>query len=295
MILSDVGCCYCQLDACSYLNVSRQVCSNCQACMQWPTLDDLIITTCFFPFHLSFFLSFFLSFSVKFGSVCPHWFTFTWSGCWGWRLWHKPTELAHSILFCSCVCLCPYGSFTCISLHKFSWQLYAFSLCSSGLSSALLVLSTTYLSMKVSLSPDIILCGWLGLKHQLTDGSVQVSIYAFGNAFTHSTPSLRSFPRVVLETVPVLVSLSMAPLSLFKKVVECVFLIRFSPPNDRRCNVLDAMPVQCVSSPSALQIFRGASRLWRLHCLPVCLLAHLPWLRPTSSIVTTRVAVGLPF
>ena len=26
-----------------------------------------------------------------------------------------------------------------------------------------------YLFMKVSLSPYIILCGWLGLKHQLTD------------------------------------------------------------------------------------------------------------------------------
>ena len=26
-----------------------------------------------------------------------------------------------------------------------------------------------YVSMKVSLSPDIILCGWLGLKHQLTN------------------------------------------------------------------------------------------------------------------------------
>ena len=36
-------------------------------------------------------------------------------------------------------------------------SLSAFSLCSSGL----------YHFMKVSLSPDIILCGWLGLKHKL--------------------------------------------------------------------------------------------------------------------------------
>ena len=35
----------------------------------------------------------------------------------------------------------------------------AFSLCSSGLIFALLVLSTVYLFVKVSLSPDIILCG----------------------------------------------------------------------------------------------------------------------------------------
>ena len=30
-------------------------------------------------------------------------------------------------------------------------------------------LSSIYLFMKVSLSPDITLCGWLGLKHQLTN------------------------------------------------------------------------------------------------------------------------------
>ena len=35
----------------------------------------------------------------------------------------------------------------------------AFSLCSSGLVSALLVLSTIYFFIKVSFSPDIILCG----------------------------------------------------------------------------------------------------------------------------------------
>ena len=52
--------------------------------------------------------------------------------------------------------------------HRFSWQHPAFSLCSSGLISALLVLSTIYLLMKVSLSPDTILCGWLGSKHQVT-------------------------------------------------------------------------------------------------------------------------------
>ena len=41
--------------------------------------------------------------------------------------------------------------------------------CSSGLISALLVLWTICLFMKVSLSPDIILCGSLGLKHRLTN------------------------------------------------------------------------------------------------------------------------------
>ena len=49
------------------------------------------------------------------------------------------------------------GPFNCILFHKFSGQLSAFSLCSSGLISAVLVLSIIYLFMKVSLSPDI--CG----------------------------------------------------------------------------------------------------------------------------------------
>ena len=90
------------------------------------------------------------------------------------RFWHKPTELAQSFflsffIFCSCVYFSLYGPFNCISFHKFSRQLSVFSLCSCGLSSALLVLSTMYLFMKVSFSPDIIPNGWLDWKHQLTN------------------------------------------------------------------------------------------------------------------------------
>ena len=72
---------------------------------------------------------------------------------------HKPTGLAHSFLFCSCVYFCLYGPFTCISFHQFSRQLSAFSLCSSANTSALLVLSTIYLLIEVSFSPDIISFG----------------------------------------------------------------------------------------------------------------------------------------
>ena len=67
----------------------------------------------------------------------PRGLTFPWCGCCGLCLWHKPTELAHTFLLCSCVCLCLYGPFNCISFHKFSRQLPAFSLYSSGLISAL--------------------------------------------------------------------------------------------------------------------------------------------------------------
>ena len=90
---------------------------------------------------------------------CPHGLTLTWQGRCDLCLCHKPTELAHSFLFCSCVCFCLYGPFNCILFHKFSRQLSVFSLCSCGLSSALLVLSTVFIFVKVSFGPDIIPSG----------------------------------------------------------------------------------------------------------------------------------------
>ena len=96
----------------------------------------------------------------------PRGLTFTWWGCYSLCQRHKATEHAHSFLFCSCVYFCLYGPFNCISFHKFSRQLSVFSLCSSGLISALLVLSTIFLFMKVSFCPDIIPSGSLGSKHQ---------------------------------------------------------------------------------------------------------------------------------
>ena len=65
----------------------------------------------------------------------------------------KPTELAHSFLRCSCVCFCHYDPFNCILFHKFSWHLSCFSLCSSSLISALLVLSTIYHFMESLIQP----------------------------------------------------------------------------------------------------------------------------------------------
>ena len=106
--------------------------------------------------------------SNVFPVVHPCGLTFTWWGCYGLCQRHKPTKLAHSFLFSSCVRFCLYSPFNCISFHKFSRQLFAFSLFFFGLNSAVMVLSTIYRFMKVSLSPDIILCGGLGLRHQLT-------------------------------------------------------------------------------------------------------------------------------
>ena len=74
-----------------------------------------------------------------------------------------------TVFFCSCVCFCLYGPFNCISFEKIiPTTLLFFSLFFWSFS-AFLVVSTIYLFVKVSLSPDIILCGWLGLKHQLTN------------------------------------------------------------------------------------------------------------------------------
>ena len=81
-----------------------------------------------------------------------HGLAFTWWGCCRLGLWHqhhhKPTELAHSFLVCSCVCFGLYIPFNCISFQKFSRQFSAFSLYSSSLISSLMVLSAIYSSWK---------------------------------------------------------------------------------------------------------------------------------------------------
>ena len=95
----------------------------------------------------------------------PRWLTFSRWGWYGLCHRHKLTKLANSFLFCSCVCFCLTGPFNSTS----------YSPDNSSLShSVLLVLILPYWSficlfIKVSLSPDIILCGWHSLNHQLTN------------------------------------------------------------------------------------------------------------------------------
>ena len=62
----------------------------------------------------------------------PRGLPFTCWVCCGLCFRHKPAELAHSFLFCSCVCF-RLWPFNCSSFRKFSRQLSAFSLCSSNL------------------------------------------------------------------------------------------------------------------------------------------------------------------
>ena len=125
-------------------------------------------------------------------TFCPQGLPFTWWGC------YKP---AHSFLFCSCVCFCLYGPFNFISFHKFSRQLSAFLICSSSLISALMVLSTAYFIMKVSLIPDIILCGWLGLKHQLTNYSLLGFFFPFRQNSVRLVRSHSDDPTSMFEVI----------------------------------------------------------------------------------------------
>ena len=74
--------------------------------------------------------------------------------------------------------------------------------------------------------------------------SVQDGIYALGKAHMRPTPSLRSFPNGALETVPMLVWLTMALFSSSqgRSLSASSFYIRLSPLGDRWCDVLGFVP-----------------------------------------------------
>ena len=75
----------------------------------------------------------------------PRGLTFTWWGCYGLCRRQKSTKLAHSLLFCSCVCFCLYGPSTVF--HSIN------SLDNSPLSySVLLVLFLPYWSFQLYIS-----------------------------------------------------------------------------------------------------------------------------------------------
>ena len=106
------------------------------------------------------------SWKVKKSGEVSHRLTFTWWGCCGLCPWHKPTELARSF----------YSAL--VSVSVFMALSTAFhSLIFPGITplshSVLLVLFLPYWSfqryMFLCVSPDVILCGWLGLKHQLSN------------------------------------------------------------------------------------------------------------------------------
>ena len=101
---------------------------------------------------------------------CPGGLTFTWLGCYFLCLWHEPTQLAHSFLVGSCVCFCLYVALSTV-FHSMN-----FPSNSPRSHSVLPVLFLPYWSFQLYISlkkslpqPWYNLCGWLGLKHQLTN------------------------------------------------------------------------------------------------------------------------------
>ena len=116
----------------------------------------------------------------------PRGLTFTWWWCYGLCPRHKPTKFAYSF-YAVLVSISVFVALSPVFHSTNSPEHSVFSLSSSGFHSALFVPSTLYLCMKVSeifynlfneylgdrlqlvLSPDVILCGWLGSKHQLTN------------------------------------------------------------------------------------------------------------------------------
>ena len=80
-------------------------------------------------------------------------------------------------LFCSCFCVCLYDSLKCILFHKFSRQLSAFSVCSSGLISAVLVLFnhiSLYEESPLALSPIFLNFLFLCLFYLFGKGTIRL-------------------------------------------------------------------------------------------------------------------------
>ena len=97
-----------------------------------------------------------------------------------------------TIFICSCVGFCLNGPFNCISFCKVSRQLSAFSLCFPGLISALLVLSTVFLAMKVSLRIYSVLAS---ISVFMALSAVFHSINSTDNSpFSHSVLPVLSLP-----------------------------------------------------------------------------------------------------
>ena len=91
------------------------------------TVEEVIqVKSCAQPMHWWISFVFVVCFSLSLSAGLP-----SHGGDVTVYVWHKPTELAHSFLLCSCVYSCLRGPFNCISFHKFSRQLSAYSLCCS--------------------------------------------------------------------------------------------------------------------------------------------------------------------
>jgi len=87
--------------------------------------------------------------------------------------------------------------------------------------------------------------------------SVQDGIYALGKAHMRSTPSLRGFPNVAFETVPMFVWLTMALSRPFKEDRLALPLSHLSSPGDQWCDILGFVPT---GISQASQHFRSSEK-----------------------------------
>ena len=104
--------------------------------------------------------------------------------------------------------------------------------------------------------------------------SVQDGIYVLGKAHMCSTPSHRSFPNVVFETVAMFIWLTMSLSCPFKE--DCLALLFSMPLSSRRSMVwvFGFVPAGSVSSFSTFQVYWEASYFWVLLCQPANLSAR---------------------
>ena len=152
---------------------------------------------------------------------------------------------------------------------------------------------------------DVAYC--TGLEHckLARFSSVQDGVYVLGKAYMRSTPFLRNVHIVAFETVPTLVWLTMALSPPFKddRLALPLSTPLFSGWLMVWCPWL--VPAASVSNSSTLQIFREASHLWRLLCLPVYLLCRFPSLGHVQGSTPTvfegrcrplaHSTLGIPF
>ena len=89
--------------------------------------------------------------------------------------------------------------------------------------------------------------------------SVQDGIYALAKAHMRSTSSLRRFPNVVFETIPMFVWLTMALSGPVKE--DRLAVVSFNACLLQAIIFLGFVPAGSVSTFSTLQIFREASHL----------------------------------
>ena len=108
----------------------------------------------------------------------------------------------------------------------------------------------------------------------------------------HFTPTLRSFPKVAYEMVPMFVLLTMALSHPFKEDHLALPLSTSFSSRWLTRDVLGFVPAGSVSSFLTLKIFPEASNMWRLLCPPVYLLGHFPSLWHVQGSTPTGVFEG---